>query len=250
MQANADARALSEEERERRRRARSELVPVKYKGKRDDVDDDHLKYLTDLNEEEVENVQQKCKEHSFIVIDPGKRDLFTAMKVDENDPERKPKILRYSYRQHLRETKRLKYQRIIRNHMKEERQRLEEVLSYFNGKTVNSIAFQAIIKVQTDINRELLPLYEDLKFRQYRWYGYLERRRAEDKMINRVKDKFGKDVIVFYGDWSTRYQMRSFAPTPNNLLYILIFRSFKSFFLSSFSFFSAFMFLILFHACH
>ena len=34
-------------------------------------------------------------------------------------------------------------------------------------------------------------------------------------MINRVKDKFGKDVIVFYGDWSTSYQMKSFAPTPN-----------------------------------
>ena len=34
-------------------------------------------------------------------------------------------------------------------------------------------------------------------------------------MIHRVKKAFGKDVIVFYGDWSTRYQMRSFAPTPN-----------------------------------
>ena len=149
------------------------------------------------------------------MIDPGKRDLFTALKVDENEPKQKPKIVRYSYRQHLRETKRLKYQRIIRNHRKEERQVFEELLSEFNGKTVDSIKFQEYIQEKTEINKKLLPLYADLKFRQYRWYGYLERKRAEDKMINKVKDKFGKDVVVFYGDWSARCQIRSFAPTPN-----------------------------------
>ena len=91
----------------------------------------------------------------------------------------------------------------------------EEILSEFNGKTVDLIEFREYIKLKTAINRVLLPLYADLKFRRYRWYGYLERKRAEDKMINKVKQEFGKDVVVFYGDWSTRYQIRSFAPTPN-----------------------------------
>ena len=44
---------------------------------------------------------------------------------------------------------------------------------------------------------------------------YLERRRAEDKMIHRVKKAFGNDVIVFYGDWSANHQSKFFAPTPN-----------------------------------
>ena len=60
--------------------------------------------------------------------------------------------------------------------------------------------------------------YEVLKFWpgfEEREAGYLERKRAEDKMINKVKQEFGKDVVVFYGDWSTSYQMKSFAPTPN-----------------------------------
>ena len=127
---------------------------------------------------------------------PGKRDLFTAMKVDKKEPKQKPKIVRYSFRQYLQETKRLKYQRVIRNHKKEKRQEEEEKLSDLNGKTVDSIKFQKYIKEKTKINKKLLPLYADLKFRRYRWYSYLERRRAEDKMIHRVKKSFGNDVIV------------------------------------------------------
>ena len=141
LQANADARALSKEERERRKSARSELVPETYKGRTDGDDDDEVEYLTKLNKEDLEEVREKCRDQNFIVIDPGKRDLFTAMKVDENNPKEKPKIVRYSYRQHLRETKRLKYQRIIRNHRKEDRQLFEEILSEFNGKTVDSVSY-------------------------------------------------------------------------------------------------------------
>ena len=196
------------------KRARSVLETDKGKTEKNQKID-RLKYLTDLKEEELEKLKQECDKRSFIVIDPGKRDLFTAMKVDKKEPKQKPKIVRYSFRQYLRETKRLKYQRVIRNHKKEKRQEEEEKLSDLNGKTVDSIKFQKYIKEKTKINKKLLPLYADLKFRRYRWYSYLERRRAEDKMIHRVKKSFGNDVIVFYGDWSAKHQSKFFAPTPN-----------------------------------
>ena len=208
------------------KRARSVLETDKGKTKKKHKID-RLKYLTDFKEEELEKLKQECDKRSFIVIDPGKRDLFTAMKVDKKEPKQKPKIVRYSFRQYLRETKRLKYQRVIRNHKKEKRQEEEEKLSDLNGITVDSIKFQKYIKEKTKINKKLLPLYADLKFRRYRWYGYLERRRAEDKMIHRVKKAFGKDVIVFYGDWSARHQSKFFAPTPNKRIKRKFVDSFK-----------------------
>ena len=199
------SRIASEKRSRKKQQKRSRPKKKKSNGKKKKKDNNII-YLDD---EYLDVLSQKCQENSFIVIDPGKRDLFTAM-------NKEGKLISYSFRRHLKETKRLKYQRIIQNH----RQRLgilelEEPLSKLNGKTVDPEQFKDYIKSRTGINKQLLPLYADLKFRQYCWYGYLERRRADDNMINRVKKAFGSNVIVFYGDWSVRSQMKFFAPTPN-----------------------------------
>jgi len=161
-----------------------------------------------LDDEDLEVLRSKCYKN-FVVVDPGKRDLFTAM-------DKKGKFLKYSFRQHLRETKRLKYKSLIQNHRKRLGiTELEKSLNNLAFKTVNPGEYIKNVKRRTKINKQLLELYSDTKFRQYRWYGYLERRRADDKMINMVKKKFGKDVTILYGDWSRRSQMKYFAPTPN-----------------------------------
>ena len=63
-------------------------------------------YLEDLNETEYNNLK---KEDNWIVCDPGKRDLL-YMKNKNGD------CLRYSNKQHLKKTKRFKYQRLIQNY--------------------------------------------------------------------------------------------------------------------------------------
>ena len=183
--------------------------PLKKNKKKNKKKDNDVIYL---DEEDLEVLRSKCENSPFIVIDPGKRDLFSAM-------DRNGKMLQYSSRRHLKETKRLKYQRVIQNH----RERLgiteiEKQLCDLNTKTVDIQEFKDYIGIRTQINKALLELYTDPKFRQYRWYGYLERRRSSDNMINMVKKTFGSDVIVFYGDWSRRSQMKSFAPTPNKTI--------------------------------
>ena len=38
-------------------------------------------------------------------------------------------------------------------------------------------------------------------------------RKSEDKFLDRMASKFGKDAVIAYGDWSRSSQMRHFVPT-------------------------------------
>jgi len=65
------------------------------------------------------------------------------------------------------------------------------------------------------VNEILLPAYQNDIFRKYKWYGYINRQKAEAKLIEAIKDKFGENVTIVYGDWSIGQQMRNFISTPN-----------------------------------
>ena len=49
----------------------------------------------------------------------------------------------------------------------------------------------------------------------YKWYGYINRKKAETYLVRNIKNKYGKDVIMIYDDWSIGHQMRNFISTPN-----------------------------------
>jgi hypothetical protein len=65
------------------------------------------------------------------------------------------------------------------------------------------------------MNAVLLKKYKTLIFRQYKWYGYINRKKAETDLVRYIKVKFGKDVTLIYGDWSSGQQMRNIISTPN-----------------------------------
>jgi hypothetical protein len=126
------------------------------------------------------------------------------------------KFLRYSGRQRLYETKRLKYQRLISN-LREKLGilEIEKQLNGYSSKTCDFEKFQEYIKIKNKVNNELFDLYRDDRFRKYRWYGFIMRQRSFDNMLNRIENTYGKDIIIIHGDWSQGKQMRSFMSTPN-----------------------------------
>ena len=71
------------------------------------------------------------------------------------------------------------------------------------------------IQKKNEINESLFERYSDMKYRQYKFYGYINRTRAFDKMLNEIESAYGKDSILIYGDWSISKQMRNFISTPN-----------------------------------
>jgi|688.fasta_scaffold85759_4 hypothetical protein len=157
----------------------------------------------------IDEVPKELLEGKHIFIDPGKRSLFSMMDDDDNH-------FSYTNRIYLKETKRLKYQALLKNYRyKIGITKIEEGLNKYNSKTCNIEKFQEYIIAKIQANEKLVPLYQELKFRQYKWYSYINKKRTEDNMVNKVVKKYSKDHIIIIGDWSIGKQMRNFISTPN-----------------------------------
>ena len=74
-------------------------------------------------------------------------------------------------------------------------------------------------EVKNRINNELMEKYSAKIFRQYKWYGFINRKKAETNLINSIKETFKNDKkqlpILIYGDWSIGRQMKNYISTPN-----------------------------------
>ena len=66
-----------------------------------------------------------------------------------------------------------------------------------------------------EVSEKINNKYRETKFRQYKWYSYINRKRTEDKMLNEIENKYGKESIIIIGDWSISKQMINFISTPN-----------------------------------
>ena len=65
----------------------------------------------------------------------------------------------------------------------------------------------------------MIEKYSAKIFRQYKWYGFINRKKAETKLVNSIKKEFKRDdgelPILVFGDWSIGKSMRHFISTPN-----------------------------------
>jgi len=184
----------------KQKRLENKEKPKKSK-KKEKEDHPEFQYIDEVPNEQLEG--------KHIFIDPGKRSLFSMMDDDGN-------FFSYTNRQYLKETKRLKYQSLLKNY--KDRigiTEIEETLNKYNSKSCHIIKFQAYVAAKLKANEKLVPLYQQLKFRQYKWYGYINKKRTEDNMVNKIAKKYSKDHIIVIGDWSIGKQMRNFISTPN-----------------------------------
>ena len=162
-------------------------------------------YLEDLSDETL----NELKVSNWVCVDPGKRVLL-YMKNKEG------KRMRYTNKTHLKRTKRLKYQRAIQNYKRKNNiQQIEMELSSYNSKSVNFKQFKRYVKKKNQLNKLLINKYQNEIFRKFKWYGYINRKRAETDLIRDIKTSFGSDVNIICGDWSIGRSMRNFISTPN-----------------------------------
>jgi len=136
---------------------------------------------------------------------------------------------RYTNRKHAKLTKRLKYQRLIQNYKnKNDISKVENELTKYNSRTCNFEKFKEFIKNKNKINSMLFEKYNKEIFRKYKWYGFLNRKHTETKMIREIKKTFGKDSIIFFGDFSFKTNChKGNISTPNNRLKRLIGKQMK-----------------------
>jgi hypothetical protein len=179
-----------------------ELNKLKQKEKHKKVEKTHeFPYIDDVEKEELKG--------NHIFIDPGKRSLFTMMNDDG-------KFYSYTNKQRVNETKRLKYQNILKKYRDELNiTSKENELSSYNSKSCNIDKFNEFITRKISTNVILSKLYQNNKFRQYKWYAFINKKRTEDNMLNKIEKTYTKDSIIIIGDWSIGKQMKNFISTPN-----------------------------------
>ena len=185
-----------------------------------------FKYLEDLNNNELEEI----KNNNWVVIDPGKKTLL-YMK------DKKGKILKYTNRKHVRKTKRIKYQKLLQNYRnKNNISEIENELSNYNSKTCNLEKFKTYILNKNRINKVLFEEYNKEIFRKYKWYGYINRKKADISLIREIKKEFGKKSILLYGDWSMKGNCnKGNVSTPNMRLKRLIGEQIKTYNLNEYN---------------
>ena len=210
-----ETKGLTKEKRKERR----ELINDKYessKAKTKKIKDEKKKKTRPENNVEFPYIDEInieiLKSKDYVVVDPGKRDLMTIM-------NKRGDILRYSNSRRIKDTKRLEYTKVLNNYrIKKGIIQIEELLNKgdnINSKTCNVESFKKYLTLKNSINSELFNLYKDEKFRQYRWYSHINKKRSEDNMLNLIEEKYGKDINIIYGDWAQGKQMRNYMSTPN-----------------------------------
>jgi len=61
-----------------------------------------------------------------------------------------------------------------------------------------------------------------------KWRNFIYSRKSEDTFLNKIEEKFGKDIIIAYGDWSRSSQMKHFIPTKNKGIRKLIHKKYTT----------------------
>ena len=168
------------------------------------------KYINELDN--YKDIQNK----KIVAIDPGKCDLIYCVDGDTN----KANTFRYGQDQRRNETKIKKYSKIILNDKKKTKIKNKSIIDYetnlskYNKKSLEFKKFIEYVKHKNEMNNNIMKFYEKSLFRKLKLNGYLNRKKTEQKMINRFTKTFGNknDVIVCFGDYEQKKHMKFKEP--------------------------------------
>jgi hypothetical protein len=105
--------------------------------------------------------------------------------------EETDEIVKYTNSQRIFETKRLTYQKELETRRtKQGIIEIETELSNYNSKTCNPDQFRLYMIKKIEINDRLMLPYSDPKYRKYQWYGYLNRMRCDNRLIETINHCF------------------------------------------------------------
>jgi len=170
------------------------------------------------NEKYIDDVDNynNLKNKKIVAIDPGKNNLICCV----DDDNKNANVFRYTADQRRKETKSKKYNKIILEYKEEKIDgkniiEYETYLSKFNRKSLIMDNYIEYIREKNRINNILLNFYGNYIFRKLKLNGYINRKKNEQKMINKFEKIFGNnnDVIVCFGDFEQKKHMKYKEPT-------------------------------------
>ena len=182
-----------------------------------------------LSEQEFHNIEDLSKEQletlkprNIVGCDPGKRNLVYM--VDETG-----KKLQYTAPQRKRESKQKCNQRILLQERKKNGIVEKEThLALHNSKSVNIETFKSFLAEKHKLNRETQEFYRREVWRKMKFRAYSYGKKSVDTFLNKIKETFGENILIGYGNWSRITQMKHFMPTMNKGLRKLIHKKYDT----------------------
>jgi hypothetical protein len=174
--------------------------------------------IEDLSKEQLDNL----KDRNIVGCDPGKRSLVYMMDKNGNK-------LQYTAPQRKRESKTKTNQRILllerkRNGIIEK----ETHLSFQNSKSVDYEKFKRYLIEKDKLNKETNEFYKKEVWRKMKFRQYSYGKKSIDTFLNKIKETFGENILIGYGNWSRSSQMKHFMPTMNKGLRKLIHKKYDT----------------------
>jgi transposase len=159
------------------------------------------KYIDELTTNEKQELQKK----KVVAIDPNMSDLIYC--IDGLD--KTSKTFRYTQNQRRKETKAKKYRNFLqanKNSTKIEGQTITEweaKLSQYNRKTLDFSKFMEYIKEKNIMNKAISSFYQGEIYRKLKLHSFINKKKTEQKMMNRFMRMFGtpEEVVIGFGDF-------------------------------------------------
>ena len=213
-----------------------------------------FEYIEDAVKNKIvyDKLKEKWDKNLIKVIDPGKRDLMTILGKLEKNVYNKKNIktrkfkninnerYKYSNKRRLKETKRLKINKLIENKKKEIKienkilKEREQELNKLNKKTMEIDKFSEYVKLKIEIRREII---KEKKYNEYvkkqNFRMYINKRSHEDKLLNDIEIKYGKEAVFIIGDWSDKGKIK-YISTPNLRMKKLLEKRFEVYLIDEF----------------
>jgi len=174
--------------------------------------------IEDLSKEQLDSL----KERNIVGCDPGKHSLVYMM--DKNGNKLQFTASQRKIESYGKRNERILLQEKKRNNIIEK----ETHLSSKNSKSVDYEKFKVYLVEKDKLNKETIEFYKKdvwrkMKFRQYS-YG----KKSIDTFLNKIKETFGENILIGYGNWGRTTQMKNIMPTMNKGLRKLIHKKYDT----------------------
>jgi hypothetical protein len=197
---------------------RKDLKDKKWGSKVPTLQEQEFHSIEDLSKEQLDTL----KNINIVGCDPGKRNLVYMMDKNGNK-------LQYTAPQRKRESKAKTNQRILlverkRNGIIQK----ETELSFQNSKSVDYEKFKVYLVEKNKLNKETSEFYKRDTWRKMKFRQYSYSKKSIDTFLNKIKETFGENILIGYGNWSRSTQMKYFMPTMNKGLRKLIHKKYDT----------------------
>ena len=197
---------------------RKDLKDKKWGSKVPTLQEQEFHNIEDLSIEQLDTL----KNRNIVGCDPGKHSLVYMMDSQGNK-------LQYTASQRKIESYGKRNERILlqekkRNNIIEK----ETHLSSKNSKSVDYEKFKVFLVEKDKLNKETLDFYRREVWRKMKFRQYSYSKKSIDTFLNKIKETFGDNVLIGYGNWSRSTQMKHIMPTMNKGLRKLIHKKYDT----------------------